>query len=249
MYDLQALLEKGVTMSKRKAREHSTKAESRSSYHYWIRQADEIIAKNGAEIRLDNWQQLALDWFTPREPDRSALARYIAAHQTKLGVAWARDLLRLEVFFQVKDDVAVVEHYTRALQAYPRCALIELWVAGHILRQSGDWWRVRQMYLNAAAKLPTFAKPFYELGFMNYLLGDFPGAFDQFNQAVALVTTDDGELGSRIFYNRGLVRYAIDADKQAAIADVEEALRRKPDYLQAKEALRAFKSRSRWVPW
>jgi len=236
-------------MSKRKPPKHSTKAEARSGYHYWVRQADEIIAKNGAEVRPDNWQQLALDWFTPREPDRSALARYIAAHQTKLGVAWARGLLRLEVFFQVKDDVAIVEHYDRTFRAYPRCALIELWVAGHILRQSGDWWRVRQMYLNAAVELPTFAKPFYELGFMNYLLSDFPGALEQFNRAAALVAADDVEGGARIFYNRGLVRFAMDADKQAAIADVEEALRRKPDYSQAQEALRAFKSRSRWVPW
>jgi tetratricopeptide (TPR) repeat protein len=244
-------------MSKRKSREHSTRAEARSGYPYWIRQADEIIAKhvvseanpNGAEIRPDNWQQIALDWFTPREPERSALARYIAAHQTKLGVAWARELLRLEVFFQVKDDQAIVEHYARAFRAYPRCALIELWVAGHILRQSGDVWRVRQMYLNAAAELPTFAKPFYELGFLSYLLGDFPGALEQFDQAAALVAADDVELGARIFYNRGLVRFALNADQQAALADVEEALRRKPDYAQAKEALRAFKSRARWVPW
>ena len=156
-------------MSKRKSRESSRKAESRSGYHTWIRQADEIIAKNGAEIRFDNWQQLALDWFTPREPDHSALTRYIAAHQTKLGMAWARDLLRLEVFFQVKGDTAVVEHYDRALRVYPHYALLELRVAGHILRQSGDWWRGRQMYLNAVAELPTFAKPFYELGFMNLM--------------------------------------------------------------------------------
>lgn len=236
-------------MSKRKSRDHSTKAESQSGYSYWIRQADEILAKNGAEIRPDNWQQLALDWFTPREPDRSALARYIAAHQAKLGVGWARDVLRLEVLFQVKDDVAVVEHFARAFRSYPRCALIEVWVAGHILRQRSDWWRVRQIYLNAAAELPTLAKPFYELGFMDYLLGDFPGALDQFNRAVALVPGDDVELGSRIFYNRGLVRLAMDADKQAALADVEEALRRKPDYPQAKEALRALKGKARWVPW
>ena len=236
-------------MSKRKSPDHSAKVESRSGYAYWIRQADEILAKNGAEVRPDNWQQLALDWFTPHEPDRSALARYITAHQINLGVAWARDLLRLEIFFQVKDDIAVVEHYARAFRAYPRCAFIELWVAGHILRQHGEWWRVRQMYLNAAAELPTLAKPFYELGFMNYLLGDFPGALDQFNRAADLVAADDAELGSRIFYNRGLVCLAMNADKPAALADVEEALRRKPDYPQAKEALRALKGHARWVPW
>jgi tetratricopeptide (TPR) repeat protein len=236
-------------MSKRKSRDHSTKAESQSGYSYWIRQADEILAKNGADVRIDNWQQLALDWFTPREPDRSALARYIAAHHTKLGVAWARDVLRLEIFFQVKDDVAVDEHYARAFRSYPRCAFIELWVAGYLLRQRGEWWRVRQMYLNAAADLPTLAKPFYELGFMNYLLGDFPGALDQFNRAAVFVSADDAELGSRIFCNRGLVRLAMNGDKQAALADVEEALWRKPDYLQAKEALRALKGKARWVPW
>lgn len=63
------------------------------------------------------------------------------------------------------------------------------------MRTSGDFWRARQMYSNAAAELPIFAKPHYELGFMNYLLGDFPGALSQFDQAAALVTDDDVEFG------------------------------------------------------
>jgi hypothetical protein len=66
---------------------------------------------------------------------------------------------------------------------------------------------------------------------------------------VALVAADDVELGSLIFYNRGLVRIALGGDKPAAVADVEEALRRRPDYAQAKEALRAMKGKPRWVPW
>jgi len=232
---------------KRKSRKQS--ASAGSGYRQGIRQADAIIAKNGVEIRPDNWQQLALEWFAPHEPERSALARYIAAHQDRLGVVWAREILRLQVFFEAQDYTRIVEHYDRAFRSYPRCALVELWVAGYIMRTSGDFWRARQMYLNAAVELPTFAKPHYELGFMNYLLGDFPGALDQFDQAVALVADDDTELGSRIFFNRGLVRFALGGDRQSAIADVEEALRRKPDYPQAKEARRAFKSKPRWVPW
>ncbi len=232
---------------KRKSHEQSTSAGS--GYRQGIRQADEVIAKNDVEIRPDNWQQLALDWFSPHEPDRSELARYIASHQDRLGVAWAREILRLQVFFEVQDYGRIVEHYDRMFRAYPRCVLAELWVAGYIMRTSGDFWRARQMYSNAAAELPIFAKPHYELGFMNYLLGDFSDALSQFDQAAALVADDDVELGSRIFYNRGLVRFALGGDKQAAIADVEEALRRKSDYPQAKEALRAFKGRPRWVPW
>jgi len=57
------------------------------------------------------------------------------------------------------------------------------------------------------------------------------------------------KIGARIFYNRGLVRFALGYDKQDTIADVEEALRRKPDYLQAKESLRALKGKATWVPW
>jgi len=218
-------------------------------YRQGIRQADDLIAKNNVEIRPDNWQQLALDWFAPREPDRSELARYSAAQRDRIGAPWAREILRLQIFLEAQDYARVVEHYDRALRSYPRCALVELWVAGCIMRTRGDFWRARQMYLNAATELPTFAKPHYELGFMNYLLGDFPGALAQFDQAVALVADDDTELGSRIFYNRGLVRFALEGDKQTAMADVEEALRRKPNYPQAKEALRAFKGKVRWIPW
>lgn len=52
--------------SKRKSREPSTLAGS--GYRQGIRQADEIIAKHGVEIRADNWQQLALEWFASHEP-------------------------------------------------------------------------------------------------------------------------------------------------------------------------------------
>jgi tetratricopeptide (TPR) repeat protein len=234
--------------SKRKSHRSSNPAGS-GAYRQGIRQADEIIAKEGAEIRLDNWQQLALDWFAPHEPDRSALAHYIATYRDRIGVAWAHEVLRLQVFFDAQDYERIVEHHDRAFRSYPRCALIEMWVAGYIMRTSGDFWRARQMYWNAAAELPSFAKPHYELGFMNYLLGDFPGALGQFDQAATLVAVDDVELGSRIFYNCGLVRMALQRDRQAAIADVEEALRRKPDYAQAKEALRAMKGKPRWIPW
>lgn len=235
-------------MSKRKSRGQLTPAGS-GHYRQGIRQADEIIAKNGVEIRPDNWQQLALEWFAPHEPDRSALARYIATFQDRVGASWAREILRLQVFFDAQDYTRIVEHYGRAFRSYPRCALVEMWGAGYIMRTSGDFWQARQMYLNAANELPSFAKPHYELGFMNYLLGDFPGALDQFDLAVVLVAADDVELGSRIFYNRGLVRFALGGDKQAAIGDVEEALRRKLDYPQAKEALRVFKGKVRWGPW
>lgn len=232
-------------MSKRKSHKSGPAG---SGYRQAIHQADEIIAKNGAELRPDNWQQIALEWFAPHEPDRSELVRYIAVHQDRLSVKWAREILRMQIFLEVQDYMAVVEHFDHAFRSYPRCALVEVWVAGYILRHSGDFWRARQMCLKAAAELPLFSKPFYELGFMNYLLGDFPGALEQFDRAAARVAADDAEGGARIFYNRGLVRFAL-GDKQGATADAEEALRRKPDYHQAQLALRAFKGKSRWIPW
>jgi tetratricopeptide (TPR) repeat protein len=111
--------------SKRKSHGPSVPAGS-GAYRQGIRQADEVIAKNGAEIRPDNWQELALDWFAPHEPDRRALAQYISAYRDRIGVAWARDVLRLQVFFQAQDYERIVEHYDRALRSYPHCALIEL---------------------------------------------------------------------------------------------------------------------------
>jgi tetratricopeptide (TPR) repeat protein len=221
-----------------------------SGYRHGIRQADDVMSKEGVEIRPDNWQQIALEWFTPSELEQSALRGYITAYEGQLGVAWARELVRMEVFLHAQDHAQIVEHYDRAFRAYPRCALVEMWVAGHLMRHSSDFWRARQMYQYAAAELPAFAKPHYELGFMNYLLGDFPGALDEFDQAASLWTGDDVELGARIFYNRGMVGYAAGGDKTAALADLEKALKLKPDYVQAKEALRAMRGGiARWIPW
>jgi len=71
---------------------------SSSEYRQAVRKADQVLSINDVEIRSDNWQQLALDWFAPDEPDRSEMARYIAAHERQLSVAWARELLRLVVW-------------------------------------------------------------------------------------------------------------------------------------------------------
>ena len=163
----------------------------------------------------------------PQEPDRSELAGFIAAQQDRLSLAWARDILRLQVFFEADAHGQIVEHHERAFRTYPRCPLVELWVAPYILRIRGDFWRVWQMCLEAVVELPSFAKPHYELGFMSYLLGDFSGALDEFDQAVALLTdtTSDNALAPRIFFNRGVVRFALRGDRQAALADVKEALR------------------------
>ena len=157
------------------------------------------------------------------------MARYIIDHERELGVAWARELLRMTVYFQVDDYVQVIEHYERALSRYPRCALVELWVADQVFRHGGAFWRARGMYRYAIEHLPDHPKPYYEMGFMSYLLGDFPGAVDWFDQAAERVTEDDAELAASVFYNRALVRYFLDGDKKTAIAGVKEALRRKPD--------------------
>jgi tetratricopeptide (TPR) repeat protein len=124
-----------------------------------------------------------------------------------------------------------------------------MWVADQVFRHAGDFWRARQMYRYVIEHLPGHAKPYYELGFMSYLLGDFPGALGWFNQAAERVADDNLEMAARILYNRGIVRYLVEGDKKAAIADVEEVLKRMPDYPQAQEALRGLRGKLRWVPW
>jgi len=124
-----------------------------------------------------------------------------------------------------------------------------MWVADQVFRHAGDFWRARQMYLYAAAQLLDNAKPCYDLGFMSYLLGDFPGALGWFNQAAERIPDANPEMAARILYNRGIVHYLVEGDKDAAIADIEEALKRMPDYPQAKEALRGLRGKLRWLPW
>jgi tetratricopeptide (TPR) repeat protein len=239
-------------MARRKQRK-SRRRESRapSLYMQKVRRADETVTRNGVEIRDDNWQETALDWFVPKEPERGMLARYIAEHEDKLGVDWAREILRLEVYFQVDDYEQIIEHYDRAFHRYPRCGLVEMWVADQVFRHAGDFWRARRMYHYAIERLPEHPKPYYELGYMGYLLGDFRGALDWFSLAAERVTDAYDEVAARLFYNRGVVSYLLRRDKEATMADMKEALRHKRDYPQAREVLRALRSRRemRCVPW
>jgi hypothetical protein len=41
----------------------------------------------------------------------------------------------------------------------------------------------------------------------------------------------------------------VDDDKTAAIADLKEALKRNPDYPQARETLRDLQNETRWALW
>jgi tetratricopeptide (TPR) repeat protein len=239
-------------MAKRKRRKsRRQKSHTPSVYMQKVSRADIALAQNGVEIRDDNWQEVALSWFVPKEPERTMLARYISEHEDELGVAWARELLRMEIYFQVDDYEQIIEHYDRAFPRYPRCALLDMWVADQVFRYAGDFWRARRMYHYAIEHLPEHPKPYYELGYMGYLLGDFRGALDWFNLAAERVTDAYDEVAARIFYNRGLVSYFLHHDKEATMADMKEALQHKRDYPQAREVLRGLRSRRemRWVPW
>ena len=236
-------------MTKRKRRKRPHRPSAVSEYRQGIRQADETISYHNIDIRPDNWQEVALYWFTPNEPGRGALTRYIAANEDRLGVSWAREIVRLTIFFQKQDYVQIIEHYDKALSRYPRCALVEMWVADQIFRHAADFWRARRMYYYVIDALPDHPKSYYELGFMDYLLGDYGGALDYFDQAAERATGDDAEMEARIFYNRGIVHYLVDGDKTAAIADVKEALKYNPDYPQAKETLRDMQSKMGWATW
>ena len=240
-------------MGRRKVKKKSRRSHARPSSEYQrnVRVADEMLALSGVEVREDNWQELALDCFAPEEPARGKLSRYIAEHEDKLGVAWARELLRLDVYFQVDDHAQSVTHYDRAFSRYPRCALVEVWVAHQVFRYQGDFWRAREMYRYTIEHLPDHPQSYYEMGFMDFLLGDFPGALAWFDQAAERVTRTYAEVAARVFFNRAVTRYFLDGDKQAAIADIEEALRYKPDYAQADEMLRGLRGKRevRFAPW
>lgn len=229
----------------------ATTAHPGFDYAWAIGQADELLIRNKVEVRPDNWQQLIPDRAAGTGRDREALARYIEAHEDRLGIAWAREMLRQEVFFQVEDHDAIIAHYDRALADYPRCALVEMYVAELIARHGGDWWRARPMLLYAAEHLPNYARPRYELGFLHHLLGDFPGALRWFDEAEALLSGEDTELeASRLYYNRGMVRLMQTGDRDAAIADLRQALHHDPGYAQARANLRVLqRGEVHWVPW
>jgi hypothetical protein len=136
-------------MSRKKKDKRKSRGRSRRStrptaadyaYRKAVREADRALAESQVEIGADNWQEVALDWFTADARDRGELSSYIGSHKSRLGIGWARDLLRLEVFLRAGDHEAIMAHHDRAMTRYPRCALVDTWVAEQIGRQGGDWW-------------------------------------------------------------------------------------------------------------
>ena len=219
-----------------------------SEYEDGIRKADEILSESNLEPSDDNWRDLVIENFAVHSSERFQLMEYTLDHDKVLGPKWARELLRLDVFLQVNAHEEVIVHYDRALSRYPRCVIVDMWVADHILRYQGDLWRARSMYQYVQERFPEHPKAYYEIGFLNHLLGDLPGALQQFNQAAERVSGYDDELIARLFYNRAAVDYALRSDEADAIADLKMALEHKPDYPQAKKMLRSLRLR-RWLPW
>lgn len=233
-------------MSKRQRKPKRSADNAASDYRYGVSEADRILREKQLIPGADNWRQMAVEESTlPGSPDRAELTRYVATHADQLGVAWARELLRMEIFFRVEDHVQIVEHYDRALAPYPRCAVIETWVTDQIFHHLGNFWRAREMYLYQVEVLPQHAKPRYELGFMYHLLGDHSTSLRWFDEAAPLLTPADGTLGAQLYLNRGLIRYLWQGDWEGALADVQEALRRRPDYPQAQQSLRMLKNQGR----
>jgi tetratricopeptide (TPR) repeat protein len=107
------------------------------------------------------------------------------------------------------------------------------------------------MLLYAAEHLPEYARPRYELGYHHYLLGDFPGALRWFDETEARLTEEDaGFQASRLYFNRAIARLMGTGDRDAAIADLKQALQHDSGYSQARAHLRGFKrGKVRWVPW
>lgn len=219
-----------------------------SEYEDGIRKADEILSESNLEPSDDNWRDLVTEEFAFYVSERLQLLEYILDHENVLGPKWAREMLRLEVFLQGNAHELIIAHYDRVLSRYPRCAIVDMWVADHILRCQGDLWRARSMYQYVRERFPQHPKAYYEIGFLNHLLGDLHGALQQFNQAAERVSGYDDEFIARVFYNRAIVGYALGGDKQDAIADLERALEHKPDYYQAKKMLRSLRGRW-WLPW
>jgi tetratricopeptide (TPR) repeat protein len=155
------------------------------------------------------------------------------------------------VMYQTHDYGRILQHYDRALSNYPRCALVEIWVAHQVVRRLGDFWRARQICRRAIELAPDLPHAYADMGFVHFLLGDFPGALSWFDQATHRATEADAELAARTYYNRGVARYYLDRDRSGAIADMQEAVRHNPDDAEAAQMLQQLrgKQEGRGTPW
>ncbi len=230
-------------MSKRKSRSrHATRGRASATYREGLREANRILHEHYTLPDQDSWQEIALETWTPAgTPDREAFNHYITKYADQLGIAWANAVLKLDIFLQAKDSACVVEHYDRAFQRYPRCALIEIWVTDHIFYHLGDFWRAREMYVYQADTLPTHPKPRYELGFLHHIIGDHEESLRWFNEAVPLLEGQEHNFQAQVYFNRGLIRYMLHSHDKHALADIRQALKLRPDYAEAQQVLKAIK--------
>jgi tetratricopeptide (TPR) repeat protein len=220
-----------------------------AEYRQALREADQVLAEDGVELGAGTWQEMVLEWFTSDEREQENLTGYMAAHEGRLGPRWARELLRLGIFLDEEYHEASLTHYDRVLARYPRCEVVELWMATVMVRHSTDWWRTRSMLLYAVEQLPDHARPRYELGFQHHLLGDFAGAVAWFDEAVARLVEYEVDLGAQVYLNRAVNHLAHGGDRKTAVAGIKEALRLKPDHDRAQAALRRLEGKRRWRPW
>lgn len=208
---------------------------------------DAAIARTSARERLtgETWRTVVEREVQAQGPWRPRFQSYVATHEDALGPRWAALFLSFwRCPLSHEDHVATLHE---ALQAFPRCGLVESLMGERLLLHYGRILRARKQLTLAATLEPDMASPHYHLAQAHHLLGMPEPARTEFLAATRCAGDSfyEREIAARSLHNVAAIVVNSGGDHDEAAGLLRRALEQMPDYPEACETLRVLEEHAR----
>lgn len=206
---------------------------------------DAIARTSARELTGESWRTVVEHEVQPQGPWRARLQSYVATHEDDLGPRWAA--LFLSFWRCPLSNEGRVATLHEALQAFPRCGLVESLMGERLLLHYGRILRARKQLTLAATLEPDMASPHYHLAQAHHLLGMPDPARAEFRAAIRCAGDSDyeREIAARSLYNLAAIVVNSGGDHDEAAGLLRRALEQMPDYPEAIETLRVLGAHAR----
>jgi len=210
----------------------------------------DIEKKSGVQLTEDNYKQQILKRLESPPDLLNYFTNYMAVNESKLGLKWGC-LMYLFIRADNRRDVTEILRYYNSLRNYPLNYFTEVTIGELELRFKGKLLAAKDKYLLALELKPNDAYTCYELGFTYFLLGAFKKSIYYYEQAAENYENAafPNDLRARALFNIAVQNVNLYDNHSEAIKRLHEALELKPDYQQAKQALKTLTGRGFFNRW